>query len=180
MRRKSILGQDLTALLHRRLDDQIHDKKIQIPCSSFQIEQKHRPPAHIEIRHRAAAGAVLGAVGGPVGAAVGGVVGAVVGKRAESEPLMPMVKRAARQTARGVKAAAKAARVALPAAKRVVKSIRRGKGKTTKSGARKSRTAKTGSRSEKSKPTVTKARRHSSGRKNRIKGNRARAKKPRR
>jgi hypothetical protein len=56
----------------------------------------------------AAAGAVLGAVGGPVGAAVGGVVGAVVGKRAESEPLMPMVKRAARQTARGVKAAAKA------------------------------------------------------------------------
>ena len=67
----------------------------------------------------AAAGAVLGAVGGPVGAAVGGVVGAVVGKRAESEPLMPMVKRAARQTARGVKAAAKAARVAIPAAKRV-------------------------------------------------------------
>ena len=49
---------------------------------------------------------------------------------------MPMVKQAARQTARGVKAAAKAARVALPAAKRVVKSIRRGKGKTTKSGAR--------------------------------------------
>ena len=52
---------------------------------------------------------------------------------------MPMVKRAARQTARGVKAAAKAARVAMPAAKRVVKSIRPGKGKTTKSAARKSR-----------------------------------------
>ena len=128
----------------------------------------------------AAAGAVLGAVGGPVGAAVGGVVGAVVGKRAENEPLMPMVKRAARQTARGVKAAAKAARVAMPAAKRVVKSIRPGKGKTTKSAARKSGTAKTSSRSEKSKPTVTKARRHSFGGKNRIKGNRARAKKPRR
>ena len=73
----------------------------------------------------AATGAVLGAVGGPVGAVLGGAVGAMVGKRAESDkPMMPAVKRTARQAAGAMKAAVKTARVAVPAAKRIVKSVR--------------------------------------------------------
>lgn len=94
----------------------------------------------------AATGAVLGAVGGPVGAVVGGVMGAVVGKRAESgKPMMPAIKRVARQTASGVKAVAKTARGAVPAARRLVKSVRPRKATrpaAKKSGATKSRPAK--------------------------------------
>src|SRR6476646_11969712 len=61
----------------------------------------------------AATGAVIGAVGGPVGAVVGGVIGAAVGKRAESDkPMMPAIKRTARQAARGAKIVAKTARKA--------------------------------------------------------------------
>lgn len=94
----------------------------------------------------AATGAVLGAVGGPVGAVVGGVIGAAVGKRAESgKPIMPAVKRVARQAVRGTKVLAKTARVAAPAAKRIVRSIRPGKATRStakKSGAKKSRPLK--------------------------------------
>ena len=94
----------------------------------------------------AATGAVLGAVGGPVGAVVGGVIGAAVGKRAESDkPMMPAVKRVARQAVRGAKVVAKTARAAAPAAKRIVKSIRPEKATRSaakKSGAKKSRPAK--------------------------------------
>ncbi len=73
----------------------------------------------------AATGAVVGAVAGPVGAVFGGIVGAMIGKRAESdEPMMPAIKRTARQAASGVKVAAKTVRSAVPAAKRAVKAIR--------------------------------------------------------
>lgn len=58
----------------------------------------------------AATGAVMGAVAGPVGAVVGGLIGAALGKRAESEkPIMPAIKRGARQAAAGAKVVAKPA-----------------------------------------------------------------------
>jgi len=106
----------------------------------------------------AATGAVLGAVGGPVGAVVGGVMGAVIGERAESDkPMMPAVKRLARQTASGVKVVAKTARAAVPAARRLVKSVRPGKATrpaakksaATRSRPAKARRAKTSSRATK-------------------------------
>ena len=145
-----------------------------------QIEQKQRPPANIEIRHR------CGGRSSPRGSRWAGRCSRRRrhrGGRWEKgrERTVDADGQAGRTTNSTWSESRRESRArGAAAAKRVVKSIRRGKGKTTKSGARKSRTAKTGSRSEKSKPTVTKARRHSSGRKNRIKGNRARAKKPRR
>jgi hypothetical protein len=67
----------------------------------------------------AATGAVVGAVAGPMGAVIGGVVGAVLGKRAESgKPVMPAVKRTARQVVSGAQAAAKTARSTVRAVKK--------------------------------------------------------------
>ena len=130
----------------------------------------------------AATGAVLGAVGGPVGAVLGGVVGAMVGKRAESDkPMMPAVKRTARQAAGAMKAAVKTARVAVPAAKRIVKSVRRRKTSSgpKKSGAKKSSRTKAGRRSTLQKMPSTRAKKRSTVRKTRSpKG--ARGKKTRR
>ena len=130
----------------------------------------------------AATGAVLGAVGGPMGAVLGGAVGAMVGKRAESgKPMMPAVKRTARQAAGAMKAAVKTARVAVPAAKRIVKSVRRRKTSSgpKKSGAKKSSRTKAGRRSTLQKMSATRAKKRSTVRKTRSpKG--ARGKKTRR
>ena len=130
----------------------------------------------------AATGAVLGAVGGPIGAVLGGVVGAMAGKRAESDkPMMPAVKRTARQAAGAMKAAVKTARVAVPAAKRIVKSVRRRK--TTfwseEIRAKKSSRTRAARRSTLQKTPATRAKKRSTVRKTRSpKG--ARGKKTRR
>ncbi len=80
----------------------------------------------------AATGAVVGAMAGPMGAVVGGVIGAVLGKRAQdNKPLIPEA---------GTKAVVKTAKAALPAAKRVLKSVTPGRSKSR--GAKKSTTAK--------------------------------------
>ena len=119
-------------------------KKSQSTATQFSSKENIEIPPISKSVAGAATGAVVGAVAGPLGAVVGGVIGAAIGKRAESgKPMMPAIKRTARQAAEGARVVARAAG---PVARRAAKAVRPGKsahtgpkkssGRSTKSSAR--------------------------------------------